>query len=128
MATEASQPLKDTRVAGADLSALQYHFVKLNAAGNVVPITAVTDTPYGVLQNDPLADQECELVLIGITKVSADEARVPGDLVGVSADGQAQAVTGGETTVKILGQVRVAAGAAGRIGTAVINCVNPTVA
>lgn len=127
MATEASQPLKDTRVAGEDLSAKQYHFVKLNSSGDVVACNAVTDRPYAVLQNKPGSGHEAELVIIGITKIVADEALVPGNVIGTSADGQAQVVTvGTETTVYIAGTCRVAAGAAGRIGTAVVNLAAPS--
>ncbi len=126
MATEASQPLKDTRVAAADLSAKQYHFVKLDTDGKVAAITGATDIPYGVLQNKPIADAEAELVLLGITKISADEALNEGDVLGTSADGQAQVIVAGtDTTVYIVGRCRLAAGAAGRLGTAVVNCVAP---
>lgn len=126
MATEASQPLKDTRVAGADLRTKQYHFVKLESDGEVVACSAVTDVPYGVLQNKPNTGQEAEIVIIGITKISADEDLIPGELLGTSADGQAQAVVAGtETTVYIVGVCRNAVGAAGRIGSAVVNCASP---
>lgn len=127
MAFEASQPLKDgTRTAGADLSAKQYHFVKLDTSGNIVACSAVTDRPYGVLQNNPASGQECEVVIIGITKVVADEALTPADAIGTSADGQAQVVTvGTETTVYNVGQVVLGASAAGVMATAVVNCAAP---
>ena len=48
MAYEASQPLKLSLEAGADLSALQYYFVKLNSSGKAVAVAAVTDVPIGV--------------------------------------------------------------------------------
>lgn len=126
MATEASQPLKDTRVAAADLSAKQYHFVKLDSTGKVAAITAITDIPYGVLQNKPNTDQEAEVVIIGITKVIADGVLDEGNLIGTSADGQADAIVAGtDVTVYIVGQCRLAAGAAGRTATAVVNCAAP---
>ncbi len=126
MAYEASQPLKATFVTAADLSAKQYHFVKLDSDGKIVACSAVTDRPIGVLQNDPLSDQEAEVVISGITKVVADEALTAGDVVATSADGQAQvAVVGTETTVYSVGQVLKAASAAGAIATAVIDCAAP---
>ena len=113
--------------AGADLSTKQYYFVKLNSSGQVVVCAAVTDVPIGVLQNKPSVVGEAATVcILGRTKVSADEALVAGNEIGVSADGQAQVlVVGTETTVRVLGQVTGAAGAAGRLGSAVINCIAP---
>lgn len=126
MATEASQPLKDTRVTSADLSAKQYHFVKIASDGTVDVCSATTDIPYGVLQNKPTSGTEAEIVIIGITKINVDASLAIGDLIGTSADGQAAAyVSGTDTTKRIVGVVRTAAGAAGRIGTAVVNCVAP---
>ena len=126
MATEASQPLKDTRVTSADLSAKQYYFVKIASDGTVDVCSGATDKPYGVLQNKPGSGQEAEIVIIGITKVSADAALTIGNLIGTSADGQADAKTPGtDTTEYVVGVVRVAAGAAGRLATAVVNCASP---
>lgn len=126
MAYEASQPLKDgQQLADADLRTSQYKFVKLTTTG-VAVCAAVTDVPYGVLQNKPNTGQECEIVVVGITKVQADEALVKGNLLATSSDGQAQVVVPGtETTVYIVGQCLKAAGAAGRIATAVVNCASP---
>lgn len=126
MAYEASQPLKHTFVAGADLSAKQYHFVKLESDGEIVACSGITDRPIGVLQNDPVAGQEAEVVITGITKVIADEALAAGDVIATSADGQAQVcVVGTETTVYSVGQVLLGAGAASRVATAVIDCAAP---
>lgn len=123
MAYEASQPLKHTFVAGEDLSAKRYHFVKISADNTIVACSGVTDVPIGVLQSNPASGQEAEVVISGITKVVADEALTAGDAVGTSADGQAQVVTvGTETTVYLAGRVIAGAGAAGRVATAVIDC------
>lgn len=123
MAYEASQPLKHTFVAGESLATKRYHFVKLSADNTVVACTAVTDVPIGVLQNNPASGSECEVVIVGITKVIADEALTFGNAIGTSADAQAQAVTvGTETTVYLAGRILAGAGAAGRVATAVINC------
>lgn len=126
MAVEASQPLKHTFEAGADLSALQYHFVKLNSSGQVVAIAAITDIPIGVLQNKPSASgRAAEVVIMGITKIKSDEALDEAETLGTSADGQGVGNPG--ATVKIVGQVLKAC-ASGEITTAVINCCNPVVA
>jgi hypothetical protein len=126
MAFEASQPLKHTFVAAGDLSAKQYHFVKLDTDGKVVIVAAITDKPIGVLQNNPASGEEAEVVICGITKVSADSSINEGDLIGTSSDGQADTIAAGtDTTVYVVGQCLLAAGAAARIGTIVVNCASP---
>lgn len=123
MAYEASQPLKHTFVAGESLAGKRYHFVKISADNTIVACTAVTDVPIGVLQSNPAAGQEAEVVISGITKVIADEALTAGAAIGTSADAQAQVVVvGTETTVYLVGRVIAGAGAAGRVATAVIDC------
>lgn len=126
MATEASQPLKDTRVAAANLTAKQYHIVKLDNTGKVDVCSAITDVPYGVLQNNPNTDQEAEIVIIGITKIKADGTLDEGNLIGTSNDGQADAIVAGtDTTVYVVGVARSAA-LVGEIATAVVNCAAPS--
>jgi len=127
MAYEGPQPLKITLKAGADLSAKQYYFVKMSADDTCVVCAAVTDIPIGVLQNKPTADQNAEICVIGETKINADAAVTAGALIGTSADGQAAPyVAGTDTTKYIVGQCILGAGAAARIGTAVVNCASPT--
>lgn len=127
MAYEASQPLKITLKAAADLSAKQYHFVKVDSSGDAAACTGATDRPVGVLQNKPTAaGQTCEIVVIGVTKISSDAALTEGTLIGTSADGQADAKTPGtDTTEYVVGQMLTETGAAGVIGTALVNCANP---
>jgi len=126
MAYKASQPLKITLEAAADLSAKQYYFVKVDSNGKAAVCAAATDVPIGVLQNDPTAGQTAEIVVGGVTKISSDAALNEGDLIGTSADGQADAKTPGtDTTNYVVGQMMTATGAAGVIGTALVNCANP---
>jgi Tol biopolymer transport system component len=126
MAYKASQPLKITLEAAADLSAKQYHFVKVDSSGKAAACSGATDVPIGVLQNDPTAGQTAEIVVTGVTKISSDAALNEGDLIGTSADGQADAKTPGtDTTNYVVGQMMTATGAAGVIGTALVNCANP---
>jgi len=112
--------------AGADLSAAQYHFVKLDANGLAVVCAAITDKPVGVLQNDPGLGEEAEIMASGITKMSADSAVAIGDELGTSADGQADTIAAGtDTTVYKVGQALQAAGAAGVLFAALIDCLAP---
>tara|TARA_R100001143_G_C3325719_1_gene116964 strand:- start:257 stop:646 length:390 start_codon:yes stop_codon:yes gene_type:complete len=115
-----------TRVAGADLSSSQYYFVKLSTTDTVVVCAAATDIPIGILQNAPTSGQEATIMVTGISKVSADAALAIGQLIGTAADGQADAKTvGTDTTQYVVGNVLVAAGAAGELATATVNCLNP---
>ncbi|MBU0598781.1 hypothetical protein KKF61_07415 [Patescibacteria group bacterium] len=113
--------------AAADLSAKQFYFVKLSANRTVNVPTAITDIPIGVLQNKPASGEAAEVMVIGRSKVSADETLTAGQLIGTSVDGQAALVEAGDTTVYRAGQVTIGAGA-GEIAEAIINCVNLNVA
>lgn len=113
-------------VAGADLSGKQYYFVKLSANKTAVACNAATDRPIGVLQNTPLSGQACEIVTTGVTKISSDVALSAGNLIGPSADGQAEPRTPGTDTTKYTcGQVIEGTGAANELATAVVDCAAP---
>lgn len=118
--------VKVTLVAGADLSAAQYKFVKLNSSGQAVVCSSATDIPIGVLQNDPASGAEAEVLVIGGTKIIAGAAIAEGAQVGTSTAGKAVALTAGTDTTKyVAGALLTESGADGDIVTAVINCANP---
>jgi hypothetical protein len=126
MAYKGSQPFKITLEAGADLSSKQFYFVKLDSAGKAVACSGATDKPVGVLQNNPVSGQAAEIVVVGLTKVSSNAALAIGDLIGTSADGQADAKTPGtDTTEFVVGTVLTTTGAADVIGSVLVNCANP---
>lgn len=126
MAYKGSQPFKITLEAGASLTSSQYHFVKLNASGQAVECSAVTDKPIGVLQNNPASGGACEIVVVGLTKISTNAALAIGDLIGTSNDSQAAAyVSGTDSTKFIVGTVLVTSGAADEITSVLVNCANP---
>ena len=111
--------------AGADLSALQFYFVKLNADLQVIVCAATTDIPLGVLQNAPKLGYAAEVLPVGVTKVSADAALTAGQLIGTSVDGQAAAyVAGTDTTKYACGQVLKGASGAAALATAFVNCAS----
>lgn len=125
MAYKGSQPLKLSLSAGADLSTKQFYFVKLDTNGAAVVCSGATDVPVGVLQNKPTSGQAAEIVVVGVTKISADANLTIGNLIGTSADGQADAKTPGtDTTEYVVGRV-LTAPASGTIGTALVNCASP---
>jgi hypothetical protein len=118
--------VKVTLVAGADLSAKQYTFVKVNSAGEAIAAAAATDIPVGVLQNAPIAGQEAEVLIVGGTKVVAGAAIADGAQLGTSSTGKAVAlVAGTDTTKYVVGTLLTESAADGNIVTAVINCANP---
>lgn len=125
MSWEGPQPVKLSLIAGGDLSGKQFYFVKLSADNTVVICAATTDIAIGVLQNKPASGATAEVVTVGVTKVSADATLAVGDLIGTSADGQADVKTAGETTQYVLGQV-ISGAAANGLATVVIDCSNPT--
>ena len=117
--------VKITRVAGADLSAKQYHFVEMDSSGLVTACNGAGDLPIGVLQNAPLAGQEAEVLVVGGTKVVAGEAVTTASIIGTSATGTA--VAKDTTTNYRVGRVIDATGAAdGVTVSAIINCASPT--
>jgi hypothetical protein len=104
MAYEAAQVKVGQFTASADLSSKQYHFVKMSGNNTVTVCAAITDVPIGVLQNAPTSGQAAEVCLFGITKVKADGTLAAGNVIGTSADGQADAITPGtDTTVYTMG-------------------------
>ena len=117
--------VKITRVAGADLSALQYTFVKLSTTDTVVTCTAATDIPIGVLQNAPTSGQEAEVLIVGGTKLAAGATIAIGNILGTTSAGAASVLTVSDTTKFVLGTA-ISGGASAEIITAVINCDNPT--
>lgn len=83
-----------TRPAGADLSAQQFRFVKLDSSGNVVAIAAVTDRSIGVLQNKPTSGQAAEIAIDGVVKVKSGIAGAiaPAAVIKTDASGKASNV------------------------------------
>ena len=123
MAYEAAQIKLGQLSASADLSAKQFHFVKLSAATTVDVCSGVTDKPIGILQNSPASGQQAEICIFGITKVVSDGTTAAGNLIGTSADGQAAVYTSSDTTKFICGQA-IEAGAAGEVVTMFLNITN----
>jgi len=121
MAYEAAQVKVGQFTASADLSAKQYHFVKMSGNNTVTVCSAITDVPIGVLQNNPTSGGAAEVCLFGISKVVADGTLAAGNIIGTSLDGQADAITAGsDTTVYTMG-IALAAASAGETVEAFIN-------
>jgi hypothetical protein len=104
MAYESPSITLGTLTAAADLSSKQYHFVKLASATTVNVCTATTDRAIGILQNDPTSGQQAIVQIFGISKVVADGTIAFNNVIGTSADSQADAIVPGtDTSVVTLG-------------------------
>jgi len=94
MTTSSNENLKLTAlVAGADLSAKQWHAVKLNSTGVVVLATADTDKAIGILINEPTSGQPCEIVALGETKAAMAATVAVGDSLTVNSTSQLKTTT-----------------------------------
>lgn len=101
-------------VAGADLSALQWYIVKLNSSGLAVAMAAITDIPFGILQNAPASGETASIIPIGsgLSKVALGATLAPADLISSSAAGLAAAAV---ATAYTVGQL-ISGGASGELG------------
>lgn len=112
-----------SRVAAADLRTAQFKIVKLDSTGKVVLTAAITDLPFGVLQNAPNTGEEATVCVYGITKIKA-AASTAGALsqIGTNNAGLAAAITPGtDTTVYKVGQYLEAPGGANVIVPAAVD-------
>lgn len=107
MATEERVELV-TAITAADLSATSNLFkaVKLDTNGNIVAIAAITDLPFGILQDTAVSGRAVPVAVGGIVKCKAGAAIAAGAPVAVKADGTLQTAA---TTQYVLGTARYAA-------------------
>lgn len=102
--------------ASADLSALQYTFVKQSTgAKQIAAVAAATDVPCGVLQNKPTSGQAATVGFKGVSKVKAGGTIAVGDLVGTTSAGLATTLTPGTDTTKYVCGRAESAGISGDI-------------
>lgn len=103
-----------TRVSTNDLSVTATYLftgVKLDAAGQIVPISATTDNPFGILYSDPKAGKAAQVATSGIAKVKAGGTIAAGAQFGFNASGAAitavtnTPVVGTATEPAVAGQV-----------------------
>lgn len=83
--------------AGADLSAAQFHFVKLDGSGDVVLCSAEGEEPLGVLQNAPAAAAPAIVRYEGVTQLVGSAALAVGARVATTNAGRAKAAVTGRT-------------------------------
>jgi hypothetical protein len=109
MATGSKHLQTETLTAASSMSASTQQFcvVKLVTGRKVVPVTAETDIPFGVLQNSPGQDELAIVAVAGQTKIRVGGTDVSDtDVLGVDATARARSLTAGTgTTLYVLGRV-----------------------
>lgn len=83
-----------TQVAGANLTAAQYRFVKLQD-GDGIHLATAAEQPLGTLNNAPADLGVCEIVTSGVAKVKCDGTIAEGGRVEVGASSGAAALASG---------------------------------
>lgn len=114
--------------AAEDLSAWQFRFVKLDANGQIAKITAVTDIPFGILQDKPAAQGRAGAVMLdGMSKLVGGANVAKGDVIGSDNQGRGVAyVPGTDTTKYSVGMCRTDNSAAGGLISIEFDCKQPT--
>jgi hypothetical protein len=85
-----------TLKAGADLSAKQYFFVKIDANGDVV-LAGNGENAIGVLQNAPASGEAANIAVAGVSKVIIGDTTSLDSGVVISSDADGKATLGVST-------------------------------
>lgn len=112
-----------SKPAAADLSGLQFEFVKEDGSGGIVVCAVQGEAPFGVLQNKPESGESAEVLVLGGTPLKCGTGLAEGALLQVAAAGSAEVAAAG----MVVGRVMEATTIADQIAQAIVNCVNPTV-
>ncbi len=113
MSSQGNQ-VRESMIAGADLSAAQFTFVKMNTTDSTVVAAGNADAAFGVLINTPTSGAAATVVTHGRVSVTAGTGGLTaGANVGVDADGAGVVA---DTSDIIVGIV-VDAAAAGGLAT-----------
>lgn len=85
--------------AGADLSAKQFHVVKVNSSAAAVAAGASDTTQVGILQNKPTSGQVGSVRVAGVSKAAAGGSITAGAAVTSDANGKVVAATTGKQII-----------------------------
>lgn len=119
-------PGRITLQAGEDLSSFQFMGVTLESDGQLDAYDAITDVPFGVLQNKPdAAGKGAEIVYSGKTKVEFGETVVVGNQIRFGADSKAYIFVKDVDVTTFSAGTCTLGGDAGEIGEAIIDTANP---
>jgi hypothetical protein len=90
-----------TFVAGADLSAKQYFFVKGDSTAGQVVVCGDGEAAIGVLLNDPTSGQAAAVAVSGKVRVEAGDTVAAGARVASDASGNAISAATGDYVVGV---------------------------
>jgi hypothetical protein len=90
-------------LAGADLSAAKYTFVKLNSSGQVVQCSAAGEGALGILQNNPTSGQAATVCISGQSKIKLGGTVATGAFGATDAAGKLKAASAGVTNTSDAG-------------------------
>jgi hypothetical protein len=122
------QGFKFTAIAGEDLSAKQYHFMKISGNMTVVTCDGLGSLPCGILQNNPILGGAAEILVHGISKVVTSGAIAFGVQIGTDADGHAITVDpDGANDYYYVGIIIQSTGGGAEIGSVLMNCAKPVI-
>lgn len=113
MATQTPGFRVGTVDAGADLTAKQFHCVKLNGSGKFVSGSASGEKIVGILQNKPDSGEVADVMINGVSKAVAGAAIAAGAQIMANASGRV--ITAATTGSTIIGWALDAASADGEI-------------
>lgn len=99
MATQGNQ-IRESMIAGADLSAKQWTFVKMNTTDRTVVSAGNGEAAFGVLINNPTSGGAATVVTHGRVIVEVGTGGLSaGDDVGIDANGEAVTAATGDVIV-----------------------------
>jgi hypothetical protein len=101
MSTQGAQ-IRESMIAGADLSTAQFTFVKMNTTDRTVVAAGNGDAAFGVLLNDPESGEAATVVTHGRVLVEVGTGGLTaGDSVGVDANGEAVTAASSDVIVGV---------------------------
>ena len=120
MTAKSNNQTLEAFTAGADLSAVQHHFMKLSAADTVTLAGSLGDLNVaGVLVNNPQSGEAATVCMNGMVPVVCGSSIAVNALITVSASGRAiTSAPASGTSQMVVGRVLEASGADGDIVTA----------
>ena len=89
--SQAVGALDITLVAGADLSAVQYHFIMLDADGKAI-VCGANGVSIGILQNTPESGEAARVRVLGTSKLVMNEGVDEGEAITSIAGGAGEVV------------------------------------
>lgn len=107
-------------LAGADLRLKKGYAVKVSA-GTAILCAAVTDVPYGILENTPNTGELCTITRDGATKAVIGAGGVTrGQRIGTAADGRLVTKTEGTDLTHYICGIAEETAAAGQLADVVL--------